>query len=282
MKKNRINKILKAILICLVILIGFQLGTNVNHIKTDLTGAKETNIENQTKKVALMDLNKEYCDAKCILDKNDKTVTFLTKAFGINKDIVVTSLMETNKESAVNELNIGKLTDANGNLIEYNSFDRGLIEYLYRFASSNPGLVDNTHIGYTGSREYVENLIKYFTKLYPEVDYLTVISIGAAESGYYTASGMLYVNNVYGGMGSGGLISYKNIEYGILSYVKYLADNYYAMGLTTVESIGYKYCPSIDANGNKVTSPHWLNLVARAKGVYANTSNDVTIDILVD
>lgn len=282
MKKNRMNKILKAILICLVILVGFQLGTNANHIKTSLTGAKETSVKNETKKVALMDLNKDYCDAKCILDKNDKAVTFLTKAFGVNKDIVVTSLMETNKESAVNELNIGKLTDANGNLIEFNSFDRGLIEYLYKFASANPGLVDNTHIGYTGSREYVENLIKYFTKLYPEVDYLTVISIGAAESGYYTASGMLYVNNVYGGMGSGGLISYKNIEYGILSYVKYLADNYYAMGLTTVESIGYKYCPSINENGNKVTSPHWLNLVSRAKGVYANTSNDVTIDILVD
>ena len=282
MKRKRINNILKSILICLVVLIGFQLGTNANHIKTSLTNTKETNVENQAKKVALMDLNQEYCDAKCILDKNDKVVTFLTKTFGINKDAIVDNLMEINKDSAVNELNIGKITDAQGNLVSYNSFDRGLIEYLYRFANNNPGLVDNTHVGYTGSREYVENLIKYFTKLYPEVDYLTVISIGAAESGYYTASGMLYVNNVYGGMGSGGLIRYKNIEYGILSYVKYLADNYYAMGLTTVESIGYKYCPSIDANGNKVTSPHWLNLVARAKGVYANTSNDVTIDILVD
>ena len=73
-----------------------------------------------------------------------------------------------------------------------------------------------------------------------------------------------------------------NIEYGILSYIRYLANYYYAQGLNTVESIGYKYCPSIDANGNKVTSPHWLSLVYRAKGVYANTNNDIKVDALVD
>ena len=127
MKRKRINNILKSILICLVVLIGFQLGTNANHIKTSLTNTKETNVENQAKKVALMDLNQEYCDAKCILDKNDKVVTFLTKTFGINKDAIVDNLMEINKDSAVNELNIGKITDAQGNLVSYNSFDRGLI-----------------------------------------------------------------------------------------------------------------------------------------------------------
>lgn len=283
MNKKKVKNTLKVLLLCLIVLIPVQFVINGNGIKTSISSLnkKDYKTDNATK-VVLMDIDSTYCDTKCVLDKNDKAVTFLAKTFGISKDVIINNLLDVNNAGPVNELNIGRLTDSAGNMLTYNSFDRGLIEYLNVFANNNPSLVDNTHIGYTGSREYVENLIKYFTKLYPEVDYLTVISIGAAESGYYTASGMLYANNVYGGMGSGGLISYKNIEYGILSYVKYLADYYYSMGLNTVEAIGYKYCPSINESGNKVTSPHWLSLVYRAKSVYAESSNDVTIDLIVD
>ena len=282
MKKNKVKGILKILLLCLIVAIPLQFVVNTGNIKTSLTSADSKKYNSNNTKVVVMNIDSNYCDTKCVLDNHDKAVTFLAKTFGINRDVIIANLLEVNNAGPVNELNIGRLTDASGNLLTYNSFDRGLIEYLYVFANNNPSLVDNTHIGYSGSREYVENLIKYFTSIYPEVDYLTTISIGAAESGYYTASGMLYANNVYGGMGSGGLISYKNIEYGILSYVKYLNDYYYGMGLTTVESIGYKYCPSIDANGNKVTSPHWLSLVYRAKSVYAETNNNVTIDLLLD
>ena len=58
----------------------------------------------------------------------------------------------------------------------------------------------------------------------------------------------------------------KNIEYGILSYVKYLADNYYAMGLTTVSALAYLffnlYTPpcfaAIGSMNSEMKSRGWL------------------------
>lgn len=275
---------IKHLICCLAVILPMQFTSGIDTVRNDLSGitVKKESKEANINKVVLLSLEEDYCDTACFLNKNEKTVSFIAKTFGVNKDLIVQKLVEINNQGKYEINNIGRLTDANGNLINYQSFERGLIEYMFKYVEENPQNVDNTHVPYSGSREYVENLIRYFTKYYPEVDYLTVISIGAAESGYYTASGMLSVNNVYGGMGSGGLIRYKNIEYGILSYVRYLANYYYAEGLNTVESIGYKYCPSVDANGNKVTSPHWLSLVYKAKGVYANTSNDIALDVLVD
>ena len=284
MKQKIVFGAMKNLLCCLAIILPIQFTSNLDTVRDNLSGIsikKETK-QKDIDKVVLLSLDKDYCDARCYLNENEKTVSFITKTFGVNKELVVEKLVEINSQGKYDINNIGRLTDSNGALINYGSFERGLIEYMFKYVEEYPQNVDNTHVPYTGSREYVENLIKYFTKYYPEVDYLTVISIGAAESGYYTASGMLSVNNVYGGMGNGGLIRYKNIEYGILSYVRYLANYYYSQGLNTVESIGYKYCPSIDANGNKVTSPHWLSLVYRAKGVYANTNNDIKVDALVD
>lgn len=114
------------------------------------------------------------------------------------------------------------------------------------------------------------------------MDYLTAVSIGAAESGYYKVTYMLKANNIFGGMSSNGLIKYKNIEYGVLSYVRLLSKNYYGKGLNTLESIGRVYCPAYDKNGQKVASSHWINLVSKAKEYYSGDDSDISIAMLVN
>ena len=210
------------------------------------------------------------------LSENKSSITFLCKTFGVNEESVIASLRESNSDGNVNPLNIGRVGDAS-----YSSFDRGLVEYLFVYANNNPGSVNNTYVPYNGGADYVEKLIKYFSYIYEDVDYLSAISIGAAESGYYSVKFMLNKNNIYGGMGSGGLIQFKTIEYGVLSYIKYLHSNYYSKGVTSLEAIGRSYCPSTDAAGNRVASPHWLNLIAKAKGHYAGTTKDVKAENLL-
>ena len=92
---------------------------------------------------------------------------------------------------------------------------------------------------------------------------------------------MLANNNIYGGMTyKQTLIKYKNIEYGVLSYIRLLSKNYFGKGLTTLESIGRVYNPTFDANGNKVANPYWLNLVNKTKLYYTDTAPEVTIEQL--
>lgn len=234
-----------------------------------------TNMQNAITKEAIVPA-KKASGIDLMMNKHASTIKFLCNTFGVNEDAIKTELRNINNDGTVNELNIARLGTNN-----YSSFDRGLVEYLFNYIDKNPSLVNNTHVPYNGSSTYVENLIRYFTTVYPEVDYLTVISIGAAESGYYQVKFMLNKNNIYGGMGSGGLIQYKTIEFGTLSYVRYLANNYYSKGLNTPESIGRVYCPSTDASGNRVASPHWLNLVAKAKSHYGGSSNNITPDQLL-
>jgi hypothetical protein len=180
------------------------------------------------------------------------------------------------------EYNIGNLENSNGVHKEYSSFEEGLIEYLYSYAKKNPNNVSNARTPYTGDSEYIVDLIKYFTTIYTNVDYLTAVSIGAAESGYYQVTYMLNCNNVYGGMSNSGLIKYKNIEYGILSYIRLLSINYYGNGLNTLEAIGRVYCPTYDESGQKVASAQWLSLVTTAMNKYSGTDNTITISELIN
>ena len=64
-----------------------------------------------------------------------------------------------------------------------------------------------------------------------------------------------------------GLITYKNIEYGVMQYIKKMSEQYYDRGLNTVETIGYVFCPK-NVNGVKTVSSHWVNLVNKALAVY--------------
>lgn len=209
---------------------------------------------------------------------NDE-ITFFAKTFVISYDDIIADLKErySSREFEFEQNNVGFLTDKNGEVKTYDSVLYGLVEYFYDFVENNPGKVNKKRVPYTGDAEYVENLIIYYTThIYTNVDTTTALSIGAAESGYYKVKYMLKCNNVFGGMSSKGLIKYRNIEYGVLSYIRLLSKNYYGKGLDTISKIGRKYCPTYDSFGNKIASPHWIKLVSAAKKKYSEY--DFTIE----
>ena len=285
MKKNPLNGFIKFLVFGLFILLILE-GVAINR----LTGMSKQviseangfdisslalNMKDSIKKADVADAEKASA-MDLIFNTHKDSITFLCKTFGADENTIKNNLKQINSDEKVNELNIGRIGSAS-----FSSFDRGLVEYLFSYAEKNPGNINNTYVPYNGSSTYVENLIKYYTSLYPEVDYLAAISIGAAESGYYTVKFMLNKNNIYGGMGSGGLIQFKTIEYGTLYYIKYLYSNYYSKGVTSLEAIGKSYCPSTDSSGNRIASPHWINLINKAKVHYGGTTNNITATNLI-
>lgn len=211
-------------------------------------------------------------------------IYFLSKTFGVEYEKVLEDIRNryyTNTQE-LEQTNIGFLKNATGELKTYDSALYGLVEYFYDYVEMNPKKVNNKRVPYNGGAKYIENLIIYFTThIYTNVDTVTALSIGAIESGNYKVKYMLRSNNVYGGMNSKGLIKYKNIEYGVLSYIRTLSKNYYGKGLTTLNQIGRKYCPKYDKLGNKIASPHWLKLVKSAKKKYQSYNTEInTIDLL--
>ena len=72
------------------------------------------------------------------------------------------------------------------------------------------------------------------------------------ETGNFTSHAYLVGNNP-GGMSVNEVpIIYSSIEQGVEAMVSNLANNYFAIGLTTPELIGQKYCP---------VNPNWANMV---------------------
>ena len=207
-------------------------------------------------------------------------IKFLCYTFSIkDKDFIDDLYARYDKyyeQYGFNENNVGYILDAKGNLKNYKNVKYGLVEYIYKYIDKNPKKKKTRKVSYTGKASYVENLIRYYTSIYTNVDTNIALSIGAAESGYYKVKYMLGVGNVYGGMGRGGLIHYDNIEIGVLSYIRLLSKSYFGKGLTTIPAIGYRYCPTIDNNGNKIASPHWINLVNTAMKHYKKLSNKVS------
>ena len=179
------------------------------------------------------------------------------------------------------ETNVGYIKDGKGRLKSYINAKYGLVEYIYAYVDKNPKKQNIRRVGYTGSSNYVENLIRYYTSIYTNVDTNIALSIGAAESGYYKAKGMIRAGNVYGGMNSGGLIHYDNIEIGVLSYIRLLSNSYFGKGWNTFSKIGYRYCPTIDNNGNKIVSPNWMNLVNTAKKKYDKQDRKISASDLL-
>lgn len=254
-----------------ILITSFMLVKSIGVKKEDLTlVAVNLNNVDKIKEVG------EECDITCYLSDYDDTLTFLTKTFGVNKKKFVNKLVKINNDDDYLEYNIGRIENSKGKLVEYGSFEEGLIEYLYKYVEENPKLVSNKFVPYTGKPKYVENLIRYFTRVYTNVDYLLAISIGAAESGYYKVEAMLYNNNIYGGMLSKQLIRYKNIEYGVLTFIRTLSREYFGKGLNTIESIGKVYNPKM-VDGKKVASPHWVKLVNSTMKHYEGTYNEVTV-----
>ena len=212
-----------------------------------------------------------------------KDIEFLCKTFGVDYDLITQDLRNKyDSHEGFETTNVGYLLDSKGNVKTFKNDLYGLVEYFYSYVKNNPKKVKNKRVPYKGSANYVEKLIIYFSEhIYTDVDTTTALSIGAAESGYYKVKYMLACNNVYGGMGSHGLIKYKNIEFGVLSYVRYLSRNYYSKGNKTVEGIGRVYCPTTDSNGNKIASPHWISLIQTAKKKYSKYDFNLSIEELV-
>ncbi|HBA37734.1 MAG TPA: hypothetical protein DCY94_03340 [Firmicutes bacterium] len=293
MKTKMAYKAIKNMVFSAIVLMPLQLNTGAlpsDNLRLELPSAESTQIQEEVPpsaqpKVVLLDLEGKYCDTNvsCFLKERKDTIKFMSDTFAIDEEVIMNDLTVINENVIYDEFNIGRLKDSKGNLKEYKSFEEGLIEYMFSFAKKNPKQVSNKRDPYTGSKDYVIDLIKYFTGIYENVDYTTAVSIGAAESGYYEVTYMLKCNNVFGGMSSSGLIKYKNIEYGVLNYIRMLSRSYYGKGLKTLESIGRIYCPTYDSNGNKIASPHWLKLVKTAMNKYKGTYEEVdVIELLKD
>ena len=162
-------------------------------------------------------LEEEVKTIDTFIKDNEEQIRFYANMFDIDYDTAINKLKEINSDPTLyNENNIGLLKDSFGNILSFNSIDRGILEFMSSLETTNPELVGYNYRPCANDAEYIEGLVQYFSSLYDNVDYKLMLSIGAAESGYYTASTMLYKNNIYGGMGSGGLIAYKisNMAYG--------------------------------------------------------------------
>lgn len=84
------------------------------------------------------------------------------------------------------------------------------------------------------------------------IDSSVVLGIARLETGNFTSYAYLVGNNP-GGMSVNEVpIIYGSIDEGVEAMVSNLAHNYFAIGLTTPELIGQKYCP---------VNPNWAYLV---------------------
>ncbi len=280
------------VIICIIILIIFAIiGTRVNVQADELTSSKNEvlpsiNLIGYRYKGLLDNYNLVSKDDNRLIvynldyyiDKNYETINFFAKIFDYKLDDIINNLKQREKENdTFISTNIGYLKDKKGNLIIYDNFEYGLIEYFYDLNKNFKKLRHQNYKPYTGSSDYIEKLIIYYSSIYTNVDATTLLSIGAAESGYYKVKFMLKYNNVYGGMSNSGLIKHNNIELGILSYVRMMSRNYYGKGLNTLNSIGKVYCPRF-VDGEKIASPHWINLVSNAKNKYKKYNKKITIN----
>ena len=197
------------------------------------------------------------------LTNNTNTIKFMSDMFQIDNEVLLNKLREDYQSI---------------NLLD-NDLDKTLLDYMIALEDSNPELFSKKLNVSNPSKEYMIALIKYFCDYYGNVDFSIAAAIAEIESGY-SAKSMLNKNNIFGGMSSGGLIRYKNIEYGIYSYIKLLSEGYFGKGLTTVESIGRVYNPMYNENGVKIAKPSWVANVTNAMSNYS-TMNPVEIEDLL-
>ena len=81
------------------------------------------------------------------------------------------------------------------------------------------------------------------------------LAIAKLETGNFTSKAYLNYNNP-GGMSINEVpIKYDTIEDGVEAFISNLAENYFANGLTTPESISKKYCPC--------NAETWANIVTQ-------------------
>lgn len=292
MEKNVSSLKILNIIICLLLLVVFAIFTGTKKVdaKSEASGEypsrftlgyqfKELEFiyKEATPKEEILVYNLEY-----YIENNLDIIKFYSKVFDYNLDDVLNDLKEREKNnSTFISTNIGYLKNEKGELRIYDSFEYGLIEYFYNLMETKTIKRNIKYRPYEGNSSYIEKLIMHYSSIYSNVDQTTLLSIGAAESGYYKVKYMLRSNNVYGGMSSKGLIRHNNIELGVLSYVRMMSKYYYGKGLNTPELIGRVYCPVFE-NGTKVASSHWLNLVSTAKNKYNKYDFNITINDIIN
>lgn len=92
-----------------------------------------------------------------------------------------------------------------------------------------------------------------------EQQILISIAISKWETGNYTSSAFKEKNNVGGMMCSNGLINYNSLDEGIEKFLINLKDNYFGIGLDTIEKIQPKYCPIGAKNDPNGLNKYWLD-----------------------
>jgi len=297
--KKASNKALKHILCCLILLLIFVITISRVEAKTTTKLLENKEAEEviplkpynlnlfKLKKLTLIENKAIKYDKPRIIEKNiqfyldseRKTLEFFAKAFGYDIEFVIEDLTKRSKDiGEIKNNNIGSLRNKEDKLEKYISIEYGIVEYFYNLVESYPEKQNKKVVPYNGDSTYIENLIMYYTQIYTDVDTTLALSIGAAESGYYKVKYMLNMNNVYGGMYSKGLIRYNNIEIGVLKYIRLLNNAYFKKGLNTPLKIGKVYCPTYNEYGEKIASPHWINLVNNAQNKYKDYTQNITID----
>lgn len=135
--------------------------------------------------------------------------------------------------------------DSDSDVVYVDSENSG--EYVTRKNGAGGGSTEGQE-GYFGS---IEERIIYACNRYG-IDSSIVLAIARLETGNFTSYAYLVGNNP-GGMSVNEVpITYSSIEQGVEAMVSNLAQNYFAVGLTTPELIGQKYCP---------VNPNWANMV---------------------
>ena len=252
-KKNIILTILLILITITSMLIGVR--------KYELKNEKITkSIHESSVSIKDPDAEKQISEEELVdefFNVNHLKFVFLAKTFQIDSNLFVALMKSQYKEL---------------NLLNQENLDYFLIEYLLNLENSDKSLFNKGMTPCKDSKEYIISLVKYFTNIYSNVNFNIAAAIANVES-TYTSSYMLSVNNIFGGMSGSGLLRFKNIEYGVLKYIKMLNDGYFAKGLTTVEDIGKIYNPTITENGIKIAKPSWVTHVngyLNAFGGYEN------------
>ena len=253
--KYRASNLIKAIIILLLI-------TLIGVVKRDVVSYDEIT----SNEVLALSINstEEYDNVTDFIYNNFEIFNYYAKTFAIDLENIESLLIMANKGKTFNKNDI-----ANSGVI-YDSLEVNIIEYLFDLEDKHPELFNNNVVKNTRSKYYIYNLINYYCNLY-ELDYQLLASISYVETGNMKANNMLSKNNVYGGMTyNKQLIGYKNINYGVLTYVRMMKYKYIDKGLDTVDKIGYVFNPIV-INGVKTVNPHWLGHVNSTLPKFDNT-----------
>ena len=85
------------------------------------------------------------------------------------------------------------------------------------------------------------------------------VAISKWETGSWTSVAYNQKNNIGGMMCKSGLIAYNSLDDGINSFIVNLKQNYFDLGLDTLEKIQPKYCPIGAKNDPNGLNKNWLS-----------------------